>query len=123
MDIRIVSDTITEAEIREIAREFYGSIIKGVADIEREVLALGGEYHSDALDILIDNGSRGEDVWGFNITLDSDQPLDERIEYISLINIRPAKGSRDMEIKDVQLKDRIRDIIKKRIENGDKTRR
>lgn len=115
MDIRIVSDTIAEDEVRDIAREFYGSIIKGVVDIEREVLALGGEYHSDALDVLIENGSRGEDVWGFNITLDSDSPLEERIEYVSLINIRPAKGNRDMEIKDAQLRGRVSSIIKKRI--------
>jgi len=37
----------------------------------------------------------------------------ERIEYISLINIRPAQGNRSMEIQDASLRDAIKTIILK----------
>ncbi len=111
----LVSDTITEEKVKELAREWFDSIIKGAIDIRREIIALGGEYHIDAQDILIENGSNPEDTWGFNILLDSDKVLAERIEFISLINIRPAEGNRGMEIQDEEIKKKIRTIIEKRI--------
>jgi len=111
MNIRIINKKISEKELQEIAKEFYGSMIKGVVDIELAVLAMGGEYHMDANTILIENGSKQENVWGFNWYFDKSS--DERIEYISLINIRPTQGNRVMEVQDLSLRDKMKSVILK----------
>lgn len=111
MRIKIIDKKITESELREIAKDFYIDMIKGVVDIKQEILAMGGEYHVDANAILIKNGSKQQNIWGFNWYFDKTQ--DERIEYISLINIRPAQGNRAMEIQDASLRDAMKTIILK----------
>lgn len=111
MPIKIIDKKITESELREIAKDFYTDMIKGVVDIERGILAIGGEYHMDANMILIENGSKQQNVWGFNWYFD--RTGDERIEYISLINIRPAQGNRAMEVQDAVLRDTMKIVISK----------
>ncbi|MDO8523190.1 MAG: DUF5674 family protein [bacterium] len=111
MDIKIIDKKITESELREIAKDFYGEMVKGVVDIEREIIAMGGEFHMDANIILIENGSKQQNVWGFNWYFD--KTGDERIEYVSLINIRPGQGNRKMEVQDVSLRDKMKTIILK----------
>lgn len=109
MLIKIIDKKITEDELREIAKDFYVDMVKGVVDIERGVLAMGGEYHIDANIVLVENGSRQQDVWGFNWYFD--KTGDEQIEYISLINIRPAQGNKAMEVQDAFLRDTMKAII------------
>jgi hypothetical protein len=109
MNIKIINKKITEPELREIAKEFYGVMVKGVVDIEREIIAMGGEYHMDANVVLIDSGSKQQDVWGFNWYFDKKE--DGQIEYVSLINIRPKQNNRTMEVQDVSLRAKMKDII------------
>jgi len=111
MNIKIIDKKITEAELREIAKDFYGEMIKGAVDIERGVIAMGGEYHMDANVVLIESGSKQEDVWGFNWYFDKNG--NQRIEYVSLINIRPKQSNRAMEVQDVSLRDKMKTIILK----------
>jgi len=111
MSIKIIDKKITEPELREIAKDFYGEMVKGVVDIEREIIAMGGEYHIDAEAVLIESGSKQQNVWGFNWYFD--KTGDERIEYISLINIRPRQGNRVMEVQDLSLRDKMKKVILK----------
>ena len=113
MPIKVINKKITESELQEIAKDFYIDMIKGVVDIEQGILAMGGEYHLDANMVLIENGSKQQNVWGFNWYFD--RTGDERIEYISLINIRPAQGNRTMEVKDASLRDTMKLIIFKHL--------
>lgn len=113
MDIRIITNTITKEEMAEIAKEFYDNMVKGVIDVEQEIIALGGEYHMDANTILIERGSRQDHIWGFNIYLDKND--DDWLEYVSLINIRPTVGNRSMFIENEELRQKIKNIITKKI--------
>ena len=113
MIIRVVEDTIKVDELREIAKEYYVDMVKGVADISKEIIAVGGEYHMDANMKILENGSIQADVWGFNIFFDRSQ--DERIEFTSLINIRPLAGNRSMEVEDESIRKKMRDIINRKI--------
>lgn len=82
MNIKIIDNKIAESELREIAKDFYGEMVKGVVDIEREILAMGGEYHMDANVVLGENGSKQQDVWGFNWYFGSElisKPLPNRV--------------------------------------------
>ena len=111
MNIKIIDKKITETELREIAKDFYVEMVKGVVDIKREIIVMGGEYHMDANIVLIENGSEQQNIWGFNWYFDKNG--DERIEYISLINIRPKQGNMTMEVRDVFLRDKMKTIILK----------
>lgn len=113
MEIRIVADNISIGELQKIAEEFYGNMIKGVVDIEREVIAMGGEYHIDASTVLNEAGFKQENIWGFNINLDEEKDSDSWIEYVSLINIRPAAGNKSMYIEDDKIKSRVKEILYK----------
>ena len=113
MNIVIIDDVIAFADVRELAKEFYLDMIKGVADIEREIIALGGEYHIDANNVLTSKGSEQANLWGFNVHLEKKD--NAWIECRSLINIRPAVGNRGMLIEDALLEKRVRTIVEKRI--------
>ncbi len=111
MNIKIINSKISKKDLQEIAKDFYGYMVKGVVDIELEILAMGGEYHMDANNVLIENGSIQKNVWGFNWYFE--KIGDERIEYVSLINIRPKEGNRVMEVQDLSLRDKMKSIILK----------
>lgn len=113
MNIKIVENQITVDELKRLAEVFYVNMIKGVVDIQREIIAFGGEYHVDANMVLMENGSEQKDVWGFNINFD--EPRDSWIEYISLINIRPAVGNRKMEVQDENIRKKMKEIIDSKI--------
>ena len=113
MKIVIIRDVIGIAEVQELAKETYETMIKGVVDVEQEIIALGGEYHIDANNRLIAEGSKQPHIWGFNIHFDRDG--DEWLEYRSLINIRPAAGNRHMLVQEKELQQRMRRIIEKYI--------
>jgi hypothetical protein len=110
MNIRIITKPITRAEAKEIAKEFYVDMVKGAVDIEREIIALGGQWHMDANSVLTGDGSSQSAVWGFNLYPDKEG--DDRVEYVALINIRPALGNRDMFIEDAGIRRKILSIIK-----------
>jgi hypothetical protein len=111
MNIRIITKPITRAEAKEIGKDFYRDMIKGAADIERGIIALGGEWHIDANNVLTEDGSKQSDIWGFNIY--PDKVGAERLEYVALINIRPAAGNFDMYIKDKKIREKIRVLVEK----------
>lgn len=115
MIIRVVENTISADELREIAKEYYVDMIKGVVDISKEIIAVGGEYHIDANMKILEHGSVQADVWGFNILLD--RPQDERIEFTSLINIRPQAGNKSMEVEDEAIRKKMRTIINRKLFN------
>lgn len=111
METRIIKEPITKEELRVIAEKQFGDFVKAAVDIERGVMALGGEWHVHARDVLIRQGSKEDDIWGINLHPDGNQ--EEFIEFNSAINIRPPQGnlSRSVENKDIQQK--IRSIVGK----------
>lgn len=115
MTIKIIKKKITRDELENIAKENYGDMIKGVVDIKKEIIALGGEFHSDANTLLIEKQrSNQRNIWGFNIF--PDRSKEQWIEFVSLINIRPADNNFDIEIQNSGIKEKIKQIINKLIE-------
>jgi hypothetical protein len=110
MEPEILREKITLERLKRHA-ELYQDMVKVVVDIGRGVLALGGEWHADDEALLLGDGSRQEDLWGANVYIG--RPVNERIVYTSLINIRPKAGNRDMEIQDPQIREKVRAVIDK----------
>jgi hypothetical protein len=75
----------------------FDNMIKFAVDVRLRKIALGGEMHADAEEVLLRAGSDQADVWGGENLWPWGQP--PRIEYISLINIRPAVDNRAMDIR------------------------
>lgn len=72
--------------------EDYQGYIKLVVDVERGVLAGGGERHYEAEKVLLDKGSKQENLWGGGIDWETNE-----IDYNSIINLRSKQNpSRDV---------------------------
>ncbi|MDP2599936.1 MAG: DUF5674 family protein [Deltaproteobacteria bacterium] len=116
MSIKVIKDQISPGELQAAAKESFGDMVKAVVDVEKEILAVGGGMHADAEQKLLGQGSRQESLWGINIY--PDLPPDRRIQFESLINIRPRQN-RSMEIDDAELRSKIAGIVNKIIQwNG-----
>lgn len=108
---------IAAADLREIVARFFEDMVKLVVDIEREVVAVGGEMHADAEAMLLEDGSRQEDLWGANYYPGTGR--DDCLEYTSLINIRPSQENRSMEVEREEVRERMREITFRLIGQGE----
>ena len=109
MDIKVYKTKIPKPELDALAQMTYGDMVKGVVDIENNIIALGGDLHADCEQVLLDQGSKQSYLWGFNIY--PDRLKNDRVEYTSLINIRPRQGNFQIEVKDERLRRQMMAII------------
>jgi len=109
MEILVIRKPINQETLNALAEEWHHTLVKGVADIKSGLVALGGEWHIDANNRLIAEGSEQKNLWGFNIY--PNEKGDAAIEYNSLINIRPLQGNRSMEITDEETKKAVRRVV------------
>ena len=107
--IYILTSPITVAELQQIAKRLFGDMVKVVVDIEKRIIAVGGELHADEEAILLDNGSEQGNLWGINIYVN--QPRDSWIEFDSMINIRPSQNNRSRTVEDPILQKKIIEIV------------
>jgi hypothetical protein len=110
MKIHIIRQRATEDEIQEMLEEL-GTYIKLSVDVEREILAGGGEYHADCEEVLLEDGSRQEDIWGADWYPDS-----RTVGFGALINIRPQQGNRGMEIENPEVCQKVEWIVRRLLE-------
>jgi hypothetical protein len=107
-DIVVLTGRIDRAELARLTARFFGDMVKYVVDIRRGIIALGGELHADAKEVLLAAGSRQEDLWGANYW--PGRGRDGCLEYTSLINVSPGRGNRGMEIADEEVRARVREL-------------
>ena len=114
--IKIVSsdNKIKMSELKKIAEEMFDILVKGVVDIEKEILVIGGELHSDEEALLLENGSKHENLWGINLYPDEKENF---IEFDSVINIKPSLGNKSRDIEDPEIKEKIKKIVEKLVIN------
>ncbi len=101
MTILLIDQRASPDQITAMLAE-YESMIKIVVDVRRGLLSGGGHMHSDCEADLLANLSEQDDLWGANW-----YPGEQRIEYESLINIRPALGNRGIIIQDEALRQKM----------------
>lgn len=51
-ELHIIEKPIIKEELKKIAEERFGDLVKGAVDIEQEIMALGGEFHMDESNFL-----------------------------------------------------------------------
>jgi len=107
--MKIINTTLSLDELKTMARNRFGNLVKAVVDVEREIMAVDGELYSDEEALLLENGSLQRNLWGINIYPE----LEEKswIEFDSIINIRPSQGNRSRGVDDPALKEKIIRIV------------
>jgi uncharacterized protein DUF5674 len=109
ISIQIVRDPVTLDELRSLARAQFGEMVKAVVDVRQGIMAIGGELHADEEAVLLDQGSLQADLWGVNLYPDAVGA--ERVEFDSMINVRPAQGNRSRSVEDASRRERIQEIV------------
>src|SRR5258708_13660679 len=114
MAISVIKDKVTYKDILK-SREEYEFYIKITANIEKEIIALGGEYHADAEEILIEkHNCNSRKIWGggYNINTKS-------FETNAMINLRPGTND-SMEIIDSEIRKRYIKLVQDRLKEIEK---
>jgi hypothetical protein len=112
--VKLIDKKISKTELTEIAKERFGDMVKAVVDVELRIMVIGGELHADEEAILIESGSKQENLWGINIY--TDKPVNERIEFDSMINIRPRQNNRSRDVLDPKIREKITIIVNNLVE-------
>ena len=102
--ILIVRAKIDSETRKKIAEDLKG-YIKVVVDIRRKILAAGGEKHVDGEQLLLEDGSLQEDLWGAGLDLETGE-----MDFDSLINLRPMQN-RSREILDEEIRKKVASLI------------
>ena len=105
----IINQAISRKILADMAQNFYGEMIKGVVDIDRRIMALDAELHSDLEKFLLEDGSDQKSLWGINLYPDVEG--DDFIEFDSLINISPRRNNFSRNVEDDAIRSQIRSIV------------
>jgi hypothetical protein len=112
-EIKLIDQPISRDSLKQIAEQCFGDMVKGVVDIEKEIMVLGGDLHADEEAWLLDQGSKQKNLWGINIYHELAMP--DMIEYDSMINIRPKQNNLSRNVEDKKIREIISAIVTKLI--------
>lgn len=115
MPLHIIENTITLSELTKLANERFGDLVKAVVDIENGTLAVGCELHVDAEQLLLQNGSQQQDVWGINLYPDAFDDTERFVEFDSMINLRPGQGNRSRGVEDQETRNKIIEVVRRKV--------
>ena len=104
-------ESLSIAELEEMAENMYGELVKAVVDVERRILVVDAGLHVDEEQYLLENGSAQADLWGINLYPESFGD-DDFVEFDAMINIRPAQGNRSRSVEDEEVRDTILEIVR-----------
>ncbi|MGB8952085.1 MAG: DUF5674 family protein [Candidatus Aminicenantales bacterium] len=109
--MKTISEIISLEELKKMGEERFGIMVKAVVDVEKEIMSVDAELHSDEEAALLENGSRQENLWGINIYPELRE--DDWIEFDSMINLRPSQGNRTRGVDNPEIRRKIIDIVNK----------
>lgn len=100
-------------DLKLIAQNGFGNMVKAVVDVEREIMAVDGELHADEEVLLLDNGSQQHSLWGINLYPELGGT--DLIEFDSMINIRPSQGNRSRGVDNQEIREKIVRVVNRLI--------
>lgn len=108
--IHVLERPAAPREIDEML-ESLGSYIKLAVDIERGILAGGGELHADCEAHLLERGSEQTDIWGADWI-----PETREVRFEALINIRSWQNNPSMTILNEDIQRRVELVTRSLLE-------
>ena len=94
----------TLVEIEKL-KEVFDVYIKTVIDIEKKICSAGCDRHFESEQLLLQQGSKQDNIWGGGIDLES-----KIIDYNSFINIRPTQNNTSNEIQNEELRNKYKEL-------------
>lgn len=89
----------------EKLKEVFDVYIKTVIDIEKKICSAGCDRHFESEQLLLQQGSKQDNIWGGGIDLES-----KIIDYNSFINIRPTQNNTSNEIQNEELRNKYKEL-------------
>ena len=108
--MEIVREHIALDRLQEMAEHRFGDLVKAVVDVERGIMAVDAELHSDQEATLLDDGSAQRALWGINL-YPADFGAESWIEFDSMINVRPSVGNRSRSVDDPAIRALIAEVV------------
>ncbi|MEO0110171.1 MAG: DUF5674 family protein [candidate division WOR-3 bacterium] len=112
--MKIVREKVSIGELKKMAEGMFGDLVKAVVDVERKIMAIGGELHSDEEAVLIEDGSKQENLWGINLYPEIEG--EGWIEFDSVINIRPSQGNRSRGVDNPEIRKKVVEVVNQLVE-------
>ena len=103
----IIREKATKEELNKLSRHFDG-YIKVVVDIDKKILAGGGDRHFDDEQDLLADGSFQKNLWGGGFDTKTNE-----IDYNSVINLRPSQNNPSRDILSMEIRKQFDDIVNK----------
>lgn len=110
--MKIVKDTISIIELKEMAKNMHGIFVKAIVDIEKGIMAVDAPLHSDLFELLMQNeGAEPKNLWGINFYPDKEG--EDFVEFDSMMNLKPTLGNKTRGVEDRQTRKKIIEIVNK----------
>lgn len=109
--MEILDFVITSDELKKIAAETFGDLVKAVVDVDRKLIAINAELHSDLEALFLENGSKQNSLWGVNFYPEVKD--EDFLEFDSMINLRPSQGNMSRGVDSAELQKKITDVVNK----------
>ena len=107
--MKILNEVINKNTLTKISTVVFDeNMIKAVVDIGRELVAIDANMHVDLEQLLLEDGSKQEDLWGINFHPDEE----EFVEFDSMINIKPRQN-KHLYVDDEGTRNRIIEVVNK----------
>ncbi|MBF0484795.1 MAG: hypothetical protein HQL25_08845 [Candidatus Omnitrophica bacterium] len=90
-----------DSELQKKVAEDLKGYIKVVVDVQRRIISAGGLKHVDGEEMLLNDGSCQEDIWGAGLDLETNE-----MDFDSMINLRPAQNA-SREILDQKIRQQV----------------
>lgn len=107
--MELIDKPVSINYLKTLAKKFWFKLVKAVVDVEKKVMAVGGEMHADEERLLLENGSQQENLWGINIY--PDKKGKDLIEFDSVINIRPSQNNFSRLVEEEKIRKKIIEIV------------
>ena len=111
--MKTVENDISIKELKDMSSKMFGNLVKAVVDVQEGVLVVDAELYSDEEAYLLQLGSKQEDLWGINIYPDLEK--EERIEFDSMINLRPSRNNNSRGVDNEEIQKKILEIVNSKI--------
>ena len=112
--MKIIKNKISIDGLKKMAKQRFGDMVKAVVDIEKKIMVVDGELHSDEEALLLENNSKQENLWGINIY--PEVKGKDWIEFDSMVNLRPSQGNPSRGVDDSSVQEKIIEIVNKLVE-------
>ena len=109
--MKILDKPATVSELKTMAEGIFGDMVKAVVDIDRGLVAVDAQLHSDLEALFLERGAQQKSLWGINLYPGLTGA--DFVEFDSMINLRPAQGNMSRGVDDEVIRQKIREVVKK----------